>query len=629
MFTRIHDRDRLRAEKRLFMTATPRIYTDAAKTRARQANKGYYSMDEAHYGEEFYRLNFGEAVEQQLLSDYKVLILCASEQHVSRRMQGMLADNTGEIPVDDAAKILGCWDALTNPGREAVGPLRGQDSAPGKPPPSQVKPLKRAVAFCGRIVDSKQIASQFETIVDKFQENAQQAGLLQCETDHVDGSMNALQRNQKIHWLENIKGADKCRILHNVRCLSEGVDVPALDAVLFMSAKKSKTDIVQSVGRVMRKAKNKEYGYIILPIVVPAGESPEKVLDRQESYEVIWDVLRALRSHDSRMDAEINKLDLNNNKSERIQVIGLDEGRYGEGDASADDSQAHELPPVWLQIPNMEEWGDAIYARIVEKCGDRKYWEDWAGDVAQIAERSITHIRKLVEDGDPAHRIAFEEFVDKLQQDLNPAVTADAAIEMLAQHLITRPVFEALFEDYRFVEQNPVSQGIQKVLADLDAEGLQAETHELDEFYKSVRLGASKIDNVEGRQRVVIELYEKFFRNAFPKMAESLGIVYTPVEIVDFMLHSTDYLLRKELGVSLGSPHVNILAWPDTLDMSEEAMQGLLEALHEASLQKLAPDAVVEKFLQDMEENPGPDTPDTPDTLEPGQPPRGSLSGRV
>ena len=357
LFTRIHDKDRLRAEKRLFMTATPRIYTDAAKTKVRKADKGYYSMDEAHYGEEFYRLNFGEAVEQQLLSDYKVLILCASEQHVSRQMQGMLADDTGEIQVDDAAKILGCWDALTNPGREAVGPLRGQDSAPGKPPPSQVKPLKRAVAFCGRIVDSKKIASQFKTIVDKFQEDAQQAGLLQCETDHVDGSMNALQRNQKIHWLENIKGADKCRILHNVRCLSEGVDVPALDAVLFMSAKKSKTDIIQSVGRVMRKAKNKEYGYIILPIVVPAGESPEKVLDRLESYEVIWDVLRALRSHDSRMDAEINKLDLNNNKSERIQIIGLDEGGYGEDDASVDDLKAHERAPVWTQLLNMKKLG--------------------------------------------------------------------------------------------------------------------------------------------------------------------------------------------------------------------------------------------------------------------------------
>nr|VFJ67168.1 MAG: hypothetical protein BECKFM1743C_GA0114222_104466 [Candidatus Kentron sp. FM] len=202
----------------------------------------------------------------------------------------------------------------------------------------------------------------------------------------------------------------------------------------------------------------------------------------------------------------------------------------------------------------------ALYAKIVEKCGRRTYWEEWATDIAKIARAHITRIQTILQN--PANRKerrAFHAFVAELRDDLNPAITEAEVVEMLAQHLITRPVFEALFEGYSFAANNPVSQGMQQVLDLLHEHHLEKEADTLEGFYASVKMRAEGIDSAAGKQRIVVELYDKFFRNAFPRMTERLGIVYTPVEVVDFILHSIDHLLREEFGQTLGSRGVHIL----------------------------------------------------------------------
>ncbi len=110
------------------------------------------------------------------------------------------------------------------------------------------------------------------------------------ESRHMDGTMSAPAREEGLSWVKGATEGNECRILTNVRVLSEGVDVPSLDAVMFLSAKNSQVDVVQSVGRVMRKAPNKKYGYIIIPVVVPADVEPDKALDDNERYKVVWTV---------------------------------------------------------------------------------------------------------------------------------------------------------------------------------------------------------------------------------------------------------------------------------------------------------------------------------------------------
>ena len=244
-FVLVHDAERIRAAKRLYMTATPRIYTEGARARAATHDVEVFSMDDpATYGPEFHRLPFSRAVEQDLLSDYKVVVLAMSERHVDAALQAHLAAGGGEINLTDAAKIVGCWRALQNP--------ENRDAADGP-----VRPLGRAIAFTNTIKSSRLLETHWDGIVAQAVEmmpEAERPGAFRCETRHVDGQHHALDRKARIEWLKG-RADGTCRILSNARCLSEGIDVPALDAVLFMSPRNSQVDIVQAVGRAMRKAR--------------------------------------------------------------------------------------------------------------------------------------------------------------------------------------------------------------------------------------------------------------------------------------------------------------------------------------------------------------------------------------
>lgn len=560
-FVKVHDATYIRADRRLYMTATPRIYMDATKSRAKEAAAELCSMDDEDlFGPEFHRLGFGEAISQELLSDYKVMVLAVDEKFVSKTFQKELAAASKEKGKSyddyftDLVKITGCWNGL---GKRMVSEQEKDLLA------SDTSPMRRAVAFSRSIAASKQIRDMFAGIVEKYIEQSpddQRDALLRCEVDHVDGTMNALKRANLLDWLkaDASKEGNVCRILSNARCLSEGVDVPSLDAVLFLNPRNSIVDVVQAVGRVMRRAEGKRYGYIILPIGIPADTSPEEALKDNDKYKVVWQVLQALRSHDERIEAAINKIDLTGKKPENISIIGVGSGQPDDGESDSDD--VRERPEqTRLDFPNLGEWRDAIFAKIVLKCGDRRYWESWAKDVAQIAERQLTRIKALLEGDDGKPRRAFDKFLAGLRSNINPSVGEAEAIEMLAQHLITQPVFDALFEGYAFTQHNPVSKSMQKVLDVLHANGLGKEAESLEKFYASVRLRAGGIDNAQARQCIVIELYDKFFRTAFPRMAERLGIVYTPVEIVDFILHSADYALKQEFGVGLTDRGVHVL----------------------------------------------------------------------
>ncbi|MFO0648534.1 MAG: type ISP restriction/modification enzyme [Polyangiales bacterium] len=550
-FVKVHDAKFLRGRKRLYMTATPRIYSDETKSKVKEAEAELCSMDDRSiFGEEFYRLGFGEAVAKGLLSDYKVLVLAVDEKYVSKAFQRQIADANNELNLADAVKIVGCWNGLAKrlDRITAAADLHG-DTAP----------MRRAVAFSRSIRDSKAFTQTFRQVIDEYRKSHPDEQLINCELDHVDGTFDAMRRNALLDWLKATAPADTCRVLSNARCLSEGVDVPALDAVLFLNPRKSVIDVVQSVGRVMRRAESKKYGYIILPIGIPADVAPEEALKDNEKYKVVWQVLQALRAHDDRFNATINQIELNAKRPDSIQVIGVGDPGDGDGDTGVGDGTPG-VRDVQMSFgfADLEAWKDAIFARIVLKCGDRRYWESWAKDVATIAERHTTRIKALL-DGAPRHRKAFSDFLAGLRLNINPSISEDDAIEMLSQHLITRPVFDALFAGYAFTKHNPVSIAMQKMLDALEDQTLEKETNSLAKFYDSVRERAAGIDNAVGRQKVVIELYDKFFRTAFPKMAERLGIVYTPVEVVDFIIRSVDAVLRHEFNSSISDKDVHVI----------------------------------------------------------------------
>ncbi|MGX7346712.1 DEAD/DEAH box helicase [Acetobacter pasteurianus] len=574
-FVKVHNQEFLKGKHRLYMTATPRIYGDVAQEKAIKEGAIVYGMNnEDIYGPEFHVITFSEAVRRKLLVDYKVIVLAVDEDTVSRSVQKLLDDPDNGLTVSDASKIVGCWKALSK-----VGLTLDDLDAP--------EPMKRAVAFCQVIspnykgkthkVSSIQISEMFQKVVEVYQdgEDIEQQARLTCEAEHVDGGMNASEKEGKLAWLKEEPPENTCRVLSNVRCLSEGVDVPALDAVLFLTPRNSQVDVVQSVGRVMRVAPGKKRGYVVLPVVIPAGIEPDKALDNNSTYQVVWQVLQALRSHDDRFDSMVNKMDLQAKPdTSRMEVIAVTKkiapktkalttgtaqkahSSYSLGKNSTPQTDNRQ-DPLPFEVGEIER---AIYAKIVKKVGNRHHWEDWAGDIAKIAQTHITRITTILDNPENVQaREAFDQFATDLRSELNDSITQDEIIEMLAQHLITRPVFEALFSGHSFVSDNPMSKAMQSVLDALDKHSLHKETDRLESFYTSVRERASGIDTAYGRQKVIKELYDGFFQQAFPRLKDRLGIVYTPLEVVDFIIRSINDVLESEFGQTLGSEGVHIM----------------------------------------------------------------------
>ena len=542
VFTKVHNDSNVKASKRLYQTATPKLYGTDAKRKAEENSIVISSMDDENlYGTVFYRLGFGDAISHGILTDYKLMVLAVDETVVQKDMQKSLADPENGLNIDDVGRIIGVWNGMIK--RESFA-----DRVSGEP-------MKRAIAFSRTIEDSKRLSAQFENVVNDYLNSDEGYSV---NVRHVDGSMNALEKNDALDWLASDDiPEDSARILSNVRFLTEGIDVPNLDAIIFLSPRKSQVDIVQAVGRIIRKFEGKDYGYIILPIVVPAGETPETILDNNKTYDVIWQVLNALRSVDERFEATVNKLELNKRKPKNIQVIGV--GVAPDDPTFSDDyvNESKEAYQTELEL-EWEAVEGAIYGKIVQKVGDRRYLEDWSKDVADIARRHIQGINIILETN-PESKVAFEKFLHSLQHNINESIDQNQAIEMLAQHLITLPIFDALFGEYSFVKNNPVSSAMEKIVEELSQFGFEKEQKELQPFYDSVRLRAEGIDNAQAKQKIIITLYDKFFSTGFKSTTERLGIVFTPVEVVDFIVKSVDVVLRKHFGKTLASENVHIL----------------------------------------------------------------------
>ena len=568
-FTKIHSNEFIRRAKTLYMTATPRIFAENAKNRASEKDAILTSMDDQDtYGPVFFRLGFGQAVKEGLLTDYKVIILTVSEDEVSKHYQA-IAEMGGELNLDTAAKLTGCWNALAKRKHPDSDTDYGDD----------LSPMRRAVAFCRDIKASKQVAAQFPDLVDGLSnlDNDDTTDNLRVECSHVDGTMNAAVRSQEMEWLKEGAGTDKepiCRILSNARCLSEGVDVPTLDAVLFLSPRKSQVDVIQAVGRVMRRAEGKDFGYIILPVAVPAGMAPERALDDNTRFQVVWQVLKALRAHDERLDAAINSMELNGQGPENIIVeqVSLEKakrqddplsGLAPDGDEVGAGSLGGGTDPLTQEIQGQltllpSDWKESVFGRIVKKVGSSLYWDDWSKDIATVAGRYIRLIEQLLED--PERQDAFQEFVNALRATLNPAVDNESAVEMLAQHILTAPLFDAMFPDHSFSKQNPVSRAMNTILEMLtDHSMIENERKDLDAFYRAMVERIEAVHTLAGKQEIMRTLYDRFFSQAFPRMSERLGIVFTPVEVVDFIIRSADDAMRTAFGQSLGDPGVAII----------------------------------------------------------------------
>ncbi|GAA7573689.1 hypothetical protein HpBHB4_11780 [Helicobacter pylori] len=543
-FTLCHSDKNIKATKRLYMTATPKVYSESSKAKAKESDNVIYSMDDEEiFGEEIYTLNFERAIALDLLTDYKVIILAVRSKNLSgvtnsvnKKISLLEAKGTKLdkklINNEFVCKIIGTHKGLAKQDLIVLDKENKEDH--NLQNQYDTAPSQRAINFCKSIDTSKRIKDSFETIMECYDEELKKKSFknLKISIDHIDGTMNCKVRLEKLEELNEFK-PNTCKVLSNARCLSEGVDVPALDSIVFFDGKSAMVDIIQAVGRVMRKAKRKQRGYIILPIALE--ESEIKNLDEavnNTNFKNIWKVLKALRSHDPSLVDEATF-------KEKIKI-------FGSNDETNQDDEKTLFDAILLQ-----DLADTVYNVMPTKLGDRNYWENFAKKTGNIA-RTLNNRLKDIFDKNPE---IFHDFLDSLRGNIHQNIKEDEALDMITSHIITKPIFDALFGDNI---KNPIAKALDKMVQKLSTLGLEGETKDLKNLYESVKTEALHAKSQKSQQELIKNLYNTFFKEAFKKQSEKLGIVYTPIEVVDFILRATNGILKKHFNTDFNDKNITI-----------------------------------------------------------------------
>ena len=628
-FKLAHDDSRLPALRRLYMTATPRVFTPRLKAKAAKMSEeagrdlDSYSMDDdAVYGPRFFKMAFSDAIDHGLLTDYRVLVVgkrAGSNELSDAYVEVLRTEDArrkssargGLVAEGYATKLLGVLDALAAPKTVRSDPQRMS----GQIAPQTGAPLRSAILFASTVAKSKLVGesgafaellgndhSLLSAISDDLRAKSRAEGeaqpILHIETDHMDGNTRADVRARQLSWLRAASAAQDplqyagsdgegrgqvqgdggdqrgatCRVLANAKVLSEGVDVPALDAVVFMDPRKSTIDITQAVGRAIRRAEGKELGYIVIPVVVPEGTqmTSEEVLAGSD-FSTVWEVVRALRSHDDRVDHWLNGV----GTKPPIDVIAPDDGDSDAEDADDADPAVDQLA-LDLQIKQRLE--REVFSKMVDLCGDRQMWPTWGKNAAKVCDQVRDRLSGELLAPMEAQQ-EFETFLTAIRETAGERITYHDAQEMVAQHVVTIPIFDALFADSGFAKENPMSKAMDRLLAalaqhsghidadnaanlagfDLAEQVFGAELAPLTRAYRTMRSMLS--DDITPAQKVDLmrQIYDGFFAHAMEDVTKRLGIVYTPVEIVDFMVRATDAICRKHFGKGLTAEGVHIL----------------------------------------------------------------------
>ncbi|EJB18359.1 type IIG restriction-modification enzyme [Helicobacter pylori CPY3281] len=598
-FTLCHSDGNIKAKKRLYMTATPKVYSESSKAKAKESDNAIYSMDsmddESIFGEEIYTLNFARAIALDLLTDYKVMILAVRKDSLSgvtnsvnEKISRLEAKGTKLdkklINNEFVCKIIGTHKGLAKKDLIALDDENKKDyDLQNK---NDTTPSQRAISFCKSINTSKNIKDSFETIMECYDEELKKKSFknLTISIDHIDGTMNCKVRLEKLEELNTFK-PNTCKILSNARCLSEGVDVPALDSIVFFDGKSAMVDIIQAVGRVMRKAKHKKRGYIILPIALE--ESEIENLDEavnNTNFKNIWKVIKALRSHDPSLVDEATF-------KEKIKIFGSDdndETNQDDEELQKDKTDKIEQDPKQAQKTLfdailLQDLANAVYNVMPTKLGDRNYWENFATKTGNIA-RTLNNRLKDIFEKNPE---IFHGFLDSLKGNIHQNIKEDEALDMITSHIITKPIFDAIFGDNI---KNPISKALDKMVQKLSTLGLQGETKDLKNLYESVKTEAMHAKSHKSQQELIKNLYNTFFKVAFRKQSEKLGIVYTPIEVGDFILRATNGILKKHFNTDFNDKNITIF---DPFTGTGSFIARLLSKENEL----ISDEALKEKFL--------------------------------
>lgn len=567
-FILCHDDTHVNAKRRIYMTATPKIYSDRQKAKASEKDNEVFSMDdEAIFGKTIYEIRFDKAVKEGLLTDYKVIILTLKKETYAQvanqaiaklKEKGMNRLNEKLVDLDFVCKIIGTHRGLVKSDLMTLDSSIQEDTE--YKTQSDNIPSKRALNFCRNIATSKNIKESFQTIIECYDEEMRKKTKSHTiNIDHIDGTMNANTRFTKLSQLDQEKESI-CELITNAKCLSEGVDIPALDSVVFFDGRSAMVDIIQAVGRVMRKAPNKEVGYIILPVSL--DETELKNLDsavNNTNFRNIWNILKALRSHDESLVSEavfkekIKIAMLSDNTS--LETNPTTKPTKSDQDKEIKDKEAkkHIQEHLFEIQSSLNDIADSIYNVLPTKLGDKHYWASFSAKTGKIVKDLTIRLNAYFKENPNI----LSEFVASLRETIHANIKETESIDMLASHIVTKPIFDTIFGEA--MSNNPIGNSLDSAFTKLKSLGLEnEELKDLHILYTSIKENVEIAKTESDKQRLIKDLYDTFFKTAFKKQSERLGIVYTPIEVIDFILKSTNTLLKRHFNTDFNDKKVKI-----------------------------------------------------------------------
>ncbi len=545
-----HKDSEVPARKRLYMTATPRVYSGKGNNDATTQGLEVYSMDDVEkYGEVLYDLPFSKAVDIGLLTHFKIIMPEVNEDDAygeiikAARDQGGDAKDYEDLELDYMTKVYSICKAIT------------YDD-------DKFHPLQRVMIFHNTIKKSRLFSGHgrnmdkakkqlkldkttqkilsFDNLSERLLKTDSNLAGYKTVTRHVDGSTNSLSRGERIDWLRN-SSPKEIRILSNARCLQEGVDIPALDAVIFMEPKNSPIDIIQSIGRVMRKSDGKESGYVIVPIPVLKGDDPHHVLKMNKRYKQISEILRAILSHDDGLRRLLN-------------MYVLAKSGKGGDHVSPDPG---EIPPRlrdWIASTLGKGLSDKLLKdvqNVLLSLGDPSYHSNMGerlGEQAVIIETKLNQRVKIEPETAPIIKVLHEN----LKPIVGHTLTMEQTIRALSQHAVMSRVFNVMFPR----NDNPVASAFDDTIERLN---IQESLKKFEAFYAGIQADIERFEEPDAKQDFLRAIYDSFFRGSDRKAADKHGIVHTPVEIVNFILESVRHVLESEFGKTFNDRMVKVL----------------------------------------------------------------------
>ncbi len=536
VFKKVHYNEHIKAKKRLYMTATPKIVEVKDSDEADQIAALYNMNDPELFGSTFFEYTFMQATNDGVILPYTLLLL-----FVDRRKKKLLQKEFQEylqqeraLNVDYATKLKALEDFILG------------NAVDEKDRPIRVKP-KCGIIFTNRVKRAKEISKEYKRVISVSSK---------ISIDYIEGLMSAYDKARLIKWLGEGK-EDDVHILANAKVLTEGIDVPALSFITFFDPKSSVVDVVQAVGRAVRKAPGKKRGYVILPILVNDDSEETKEKIDKSTFKIIWQVISALQSMDETLIAKMRALFIDPKKEKTEETFEpLQEDKTEE----VEESRENEIKLGILggQSLELQELRNFIIPKIVKIFRlAHEFIADWTSEATKLAKEIKGILEYETQQPESSVKAKIAQLREKLKamfgyEELN--IEDKKLIAIITQYIIAKPILDALFFDKK--------SEVEKVLDSLFDEFkyfVENNSERLQYFYQRATNKAKAIVNNDERQEFIRLLFTNFFNNVFKEVAKESGIAYTPIEVVNFAVYMTNELAKNHLRKTLGDEDVHIV----------------------------------------------------------------------